>query len=119
MRIFLSLFLCVFSLAFADDSSKEQEMQQAYTEFVQLDAQIEGLLKQKMDIEGEIAQHVQREESSPRPRVDRRQGQEIQGLVQQLETTVMEITKLDQKRALILQNLNQIPQQLQNLQQGS
>lgn len=108
MRNFLSLFLCIFSFAIGayGDQSQKDAMKQAYEEFVQLDSKIENLVKQKLQLEAEIAQHTEREDSSIRPRVDRRQNQEIQELSQQIQSLSQQISELDKKRSSILQNLN-------------
>ncbi len=103
MRVFLLCTLCVFSLAraYADQTSQ----QELYQEFVQIDAQIESLLKQKLGLKAELAQHVQREQESIRPRVDRRQDAAIEDLSQQIQSLSLQIEELDEKRSNILLRL--------------
>ena len=111
MRSFLSLFLGTFCFVVGAhaDQSKQDAIKQAYQEFVQIDAQIENLVKQKLQLEGEVAQHTEREDSTLRPRVERRQSQQVQQLSQQIEALSQQIIELDKKRSSILENLNQSP----------
>ncbi len=97
MKAFLLLSCCVFSFAVGvyGDQSQQQAIQQAYEEFVQIDAQIESLVKQKLQLKAEVAQHMEREETSIRPRVDRRQNEQIEGLSQQIQSLSLQFSELD------------------------
>ena len=107
MRAFLLMSWCLFSFGIKaySDPSPQQAIQQAYEELVQIDAQIENLLKQKLQLKAEIAQHRQREETSLRPRVERRQNEQIENLSQQIQSLSQQISELDGKRSTILLNL--------------
>lgn len=107
MRIFLLVCLSIFSLAIKTygDAAQQQAMQQSYETLVQLDAQIEGLVKQKLQLKVEVAQHMERESTTIRPRIDRRQNTQIEGLSQQIQALSQQITELDTKRSSVLLSL--------------
>jgi hypothetical protein len=101
-KLLLCLGMVFFGIGAHADQAQEQAMQQAYEEFVQIDAKIEGLVKEKLHLKGEIAQHKERESSSIRPRVERRQNSEIEGLLEQMQTITQQISELEAKRSSLL-----------------
>jgi hypothetical protein len=107
MRPFL-FFLGIFSLMTCGygDQSPQQAIQKSYEEFVQINAQIEALLKQKLQLKAELAQHRERENMSVRPRVDRRQNMQIEELSQQIQSLSQQISTLDAKRSSLLISLD-------------
>jgi iron-sulfur cluster repair protein YtfE (RIC family) len=107
MRTFLLTSSCIFLFAISayGDQAQQQAMQQAYEKLVQIDGQIESLVKQKLQLKAEVAQHMERENTSIRPRVDRRQEMQIQELSQQIQALSQEIAELDEKRSTILLSL--------------
>lgn len=104
MRTFLLAVWCIifFAAYGCADQSEMEAMKQAYAEFVQIDAKIEALLKQKLELKAEMAQHLGREETAIRPRVEMRQNEEIEALSHQIQTISYELAQLEQKRSSIL-----------------
>ncbi|MBP9842144.1 MAG: hypothetical protein KBC64_06960 [Simkaniaceae bacterium] len=105
MRIFL-LSLVLLSFMTNGYGDQQQAMQQIYEEFVQIDARIERLVKQKLQLKAQVAQHKEREETSIRPRVDRRQNMQIEELSQQIQELSQQISTLDAKRSSLLTTLD-------------
>lgn len=107
MRTFLWISSCVFSFTIGvyGDPSQQQAMQQAYENFVQIDRQIESLVKQKLQLKAEVAEHMEREDASIRPRVERRQNAQIGELSQQIQSLSQRISELEEKRSTILLSL--------------
>jgi hypothetical protein len=108
MRI---LCACLFASLFAfyvhgDSSSEQQAMQAAYQQFVQVDEQIENLLKQKLQLKAEAAQHMERGSTGVLPGVGRRQSREVEGIMQQIQSLSQQITELEEKRGTILLGLS-------------
>ncbi|MBM3197785.1 MAG: hypothetical protein FJZ58_00830 [Chlamydiae bacterium] len=106
MKTLLSLLICTGTLL-ADDSSMQQQMEQKYQMLVNLDEQIEGIVKQMLQLEGQIAQHMQREETAIRPMVDLRQQEAIAGLKQQLQGLGAQLQQLEGQRSALLLTLKQ------------
>lgn len=101
-----SLCFCFASFALhADDgssSTKQQQAQAAIQQLIQVDEQIENLIKQKVQLKEEIAAHSERAETGILPGVERRQRREIGDLMQEMQTINQQIMALEEKRSQIL-----------------
>lgn len=107
MRIlFSSLFLFSCALcAYGDQSSQQQAMQEAYQQFIQVDEQIENLVKQKLQLKAKVAEHMERGSTGLLPGVGRRQSAEAGDLSQQIQALSQQITQLEEKRSDLLLSL--------------
>lgn len=102
-----SLCFCLGSLTLqADDNSsssnQQQQAQAAIQQLIQVDEQIENLIKQKVQLKEEIAAHTERGSTGILPGVGRRQSREIGELMQEMQGLNQQIMSLEEKRSQIL-----------------
>jgi predicted nucleic acid-binding Zn-ribbon protein len=101
---FLIPILCLTSMIYGDNSSQEI-MRQQFERLVEIDKQIEGLTKQKLEYKAEIAQHLERGSTGILPGVGRRQSREVESLMQDIQNTNQQIVGLEKQRQDIMMAL--------------
>jgi len=105
-KVFFSLCLgmsCILSAQ--DPTATQQIMQQQFQELIQLDAQIEGLIKQRLELQQQLIEHKERQETAIRPRVDLRQEDAISTIIQEIQACDQKIQMLQEQRTQVLINL--------------
>lgn len=103
IKILFLLFpiFCLTSIIYADND-QQQIMKEQFQKLVEIDQKIEGLVKQKLQYKGEIAQHLERGSTGILPGVGRRQSREVESLMQNVQDTNQQIMQLEQERQALM-----------------
>jgi seryl-tRNA synthetase len=102
----LSLFLSLAGTSiYADESAKKQEIEMQLENLVLVDRQIEGLVKERIELKAKAEEKMERGADSILPREAKRAAREVeemQGKIQEMSTKLQE---LENKREQILLSL--------------
>lgn len=102
-RVLFCFGLSCMCLAFADNaSSAGQVMQQKYQQLIEVDEQIENVVKERMQLQVEAAEHMERGDTAILPGVERRQSDAVSELAQQIQAYNQQLQALESKRSQIL-----------------
>ena len=92
---YLCILCCFSAIIQADPAAMQQMMQQKYEMLLTVDKQIENLVQERMMLQSEMAQHMEREETSIRPRVDLRQEEAMGHIRTQIQDINTQLSQLE------------------------
>lgn len=107
MKTFITcLFLFgIGTSTYADSSATQEMIQSKLTQLEQVDRQIEGLVKQRVQLKAEVAADIERGANSILPREARRSDRSAEETAQQVQSLNQQIEGLEAQRQAILSSL--------------